>query len=206
MIARGDLLVEIGYERLAEVQEEILWLCEAAHVPVIWATLGPRGSGAEGPAFARRDHRRRHGSPRGMRHAEQGTAHHRSRSFWNSAAAGRAWPSSRYARPRIESAARPGLAVDGFSGRLLGLGHRTRTRGPNSLTCCELLVGSSPTRLTTQHVSRLLMSRSQAALLGRAVHRSLWPRMPSGSAMPTLWRDISPSRERLASIRAAASA
>ena len=38
MIARGDLLVEIGYERLAEVQEEILWLCEAAHVPVIWAT------------------------------------------------------------------------------------------------------------------------------------------------------------------------
>jgi len=38
MIARGDLAVEIGYERLAEVQEEILWLCEAAHVPVIWAT------------------------------------------------------------------------------------------------------------------------------------------------------------------------
>jgi len=38
MIARGDLLVEVGYERLAEVQEEILWLCEAAHLPVIWAT------------------------------------------------------------------------------------------------------------------------------------------------------------------------
>ena len=38
MIARGDLAVEIGYERLAEMQEEILWLCEAAHVPVIWAT------------------------------------------------------------------------------------------------------------------------------------------------------------------------
>jgi pyruvate kinase len=38
MIARGDLAVEIGYERLSEVQEEILWLCEAAHVPVIWAT------------------------------------------------------------------------------------------------------------------------------------------------------------------------
>lgn len=38
MIARGDLAVECGYERLAEVQEEILWLCEAAHVPVIWAT------------------------------------------------------------------------------------------------------------------------------------------------------------------------
>ncbi|TSA79184.1 pyruvate kinase [Deinococcus detaillensis] len=38
MVARGDLAVEIGFERLAEVQEEILWLCEAAHVPVIWAT------------------------------------------------------------------------------------------------------------------------------------------------------------------------
>ena len=38
MIARGDLAVEAGYERLAEVQEEILWLCEAAHVPAIWAT------------------------------------------------------------------------------------------------------------------------------------------------------------------------
>ncbi|MFC3481443.1 pyruvate kinase [Kocuria carniphila] len=38
MIARGDLAVETGFERLAEVQQEILWLCEAAHVPVIWAT------------------------------------------------------------------------------------------------------------------------------------------------------------------------
>ncbi|MGK2936235.1 MAG: pyruvate kinase [Solirubrobacteraceae bacterium] len=38
MIARGDLAVEIGPERLAEVQEEVLWLCEAAHVPVVWAT------------------------------------------------------------------------------------------------------------------------------------------------------------------------
>ncbi len=38
MIARGDLAVEIGHRRLAEVQEELLWLCEAAHVPVIWAT------------------------------------------------------------------------------------------------------------------------------------------------------------------------
>ena len=38
MIARGDLAVECGYERLAEVQEEILWLSEAAHLPVIWAT------------------------------------------------------------------------------------------------------------------------------------------------------------------------
>jgi len=38
MVARGDLAVEIGFERLAEVQEEILWLTEAAQVPVIWAT------------------------------------------------------------------------------------------------------------------------------------------------------------------------
>ncbi|AFY55523.1 pyruvate kinase [Rivularia sp. PCC 7116] len=38
MIARGDLAVEIGYQRLVEMQEEILWLCEAAHIPVIWAT------------------------------------------------------------------------------------------------------------------------------------------------------------------------
>jgi len=38
MVARGDLAVELGFERLAEVQEEILWLSEAAHIPVIWAT------------------------------------------------------------------------------------------------------------------------------------------------------------------------
>lgn len=38
MIARGDLAVEVGYARLSEYQEEILWICEAAHVPVIWAT------------------------------------------------------------------------------------------------------------------------------------------------------------------------
>lgn len=38
MIARGDLAAEIGFERLAEMQEEILWLCEAASVPAIWAT------------------------------------------------------------------------------------------------------------------------------------------------------------------------
>jgi len=38
MIARGDLAVEIGFERTGEIQEEILWICEAAHVPVVWAT------------------------------------------------------------------------------------------------------------------------------------------------------------------------
>jgi len=38
MIARGDLSVEIGFARTAEMQEEILWWGEAAAVPVIWAT------------------------------------------------------------------------------------------------------------------------------------------------------------------------
>lgn len=38
MTARGDLAVELGAERLSEVQEQILWLCEAALVPNIWAT------------------------------------------------------------------------------------------------------------------------------------------------------------------------
>jgi pyruvate kinase len=38
MIARGDLAVEIGFERISEVQNQILWFCEAGHIPVIWAT------------------------------------------------------------------------------------------------------------------------------------------------------------------------
>ena len=38
MIARGDLAVELGFDNLAEVQDEILLACEAAHVPVVWAT------------------------------------------------------------------------------------------------------------------------------------------------------------------------
>ena len=38
MIARGDLAAEIGFVRTAEIQEEILWIAEAAQVPVIWAT------------------------------------------------------------------------------------------------------------------------------------------------------------------------
>lgn len=38
MIARGDLAVEAGYVRLAELQQEIMWICEAASVPVVWAT------------------------------------------------------------------------------------------------------------------------------------------------------------------------
>ena len=38
MIARGDLAVEVGFDRISEVQDQILLLCEAAHIPVIWAT------------------------------------------------------------------------------------------------------------------------------------------------------------------------
>lgn len=38
MIARGDLAVEIGFERLSEIQDEIAWISEAAHTPIIWAT------------------------------------------------------------------------------------------------------------------------------------------------------------------------
>ena len=38
MIARGDLAVELSFERLAEVQEELLCFGEACHLPVIWAT------------------------------------------------------------------------------------------------------------------------------------------------------------------------
>lgn len=38
MLARGDLAVELGFEKFSEVQDEIISICEAAHVPVIWAT------------------------------------------------------------------------------------------------------------------------------------------------------------------------
>ncbi|KAI3800224.1 hypothetical protein L1987_35535 [Smallanthus sonchifolius] len=38
MIARGDLAVECGWELMADIQEQILSICGAAHVPVIWAT------------------------------------------------------------------------------------------------------------------------------------------------------------------------
>lgn len=38
MIARGDLMVECGWDQLGNIQEEILSICSAAHIPVIWAT------------------------------------------------------------------------------------------------------------------------------------------------------------------------
>ena len=72
MIARGDLAVAIGFERLAEMQEEILWLCEAAHVPVIWATQVLEEMVKSGPADARRDDRRGDGRACRVRDAQQG--------------------------------------------------------------------------------------------------------------------------------------
>ena len=48
MIARGDLAVELGGVRMAEIQEELLWLCEAAHVPVVWATQVLEGLAKKG--------------------------------------------------------------------------------------------------------------------------------------------------------------
>jgi len=38
MIARGDLAIEIGWDHIARVQEEILSICLSGHIPVIWAT------------------------------------------------------------------------------------------------------------------------------------------------------------------------
>ncbi|MEJ2005984.1 MAG: pyruvate kinase, partial [Cyclobacteriaceae bacterium] len=38
MIARGDLAVEVGWDEIGRIQQEILGICNAAHVPVIWAT------------------------------------------------------------------------------------------------------------------------------------------------------------------------
>jgi pyruvate kinase len=38
MVARGDLAIEVGWKNLAYIQEEIMRLCEAAHVPIVWAT------------------------------------------------------------------------------------------------------------------------------------------------------------------------
>jgi pyruvate kinase len=50
MIARGDLAVECGFERMAEIQEEILCCAEAAHMPVIWATQVLESMGKTGLA------------------------------------------------------------------------------------------------------------------------------------------------------------
>lgn len=38
MIARGDMAIEAGWERMGSIQREMLAICNASHVPVIWAT------------------------------------------------------------------------------------------------------------------------------------------------------------------------
>ena len=38
MIARGDLAIETGWDHIARIQHEMLAVCNAAHVPVVWAT------------------------------------------------------------------------------------------------------------------------------------------------------------------------
>lgn len=38
MIARGDLAIETGWKNFASIQEEIMRVCEAAHIPDVWAT------------------------------------------------------------------------------------------------------------------------------------------------------------------------
>lgn len=50
MIARGDLAVELGFARLTEIQEEVMWLAEAAHIPVVWATQVLEGLVKKGEA------------------------------------------------------------------------------------------------------------------------------------------------------------
>lgn len=50
MIARGDLAVELGFARMTEIQEEVLWLAEAAHLPVVWATQVLEGLVKKGEA------------------------------------------------------------------------------------------------------------------------------------------------------------
>ncbi|WP_422857752.1 pyruvate kinase [Flagellimonas sp. S174] len=48
MIARGDLALEVGWENMGQVQEEILSICSAAHVPVVWATQVLEGLAKKG--------------------------------------------------------------------------------------------------------------------------------------------------------------
>jgi pyruvate kinase len=38
MIARGDLAIETGWKNFAVIQEELLRMCKAAHIPTVWAT------------------------------------------------------------------------------------------------------------------------------------------------------------------------
>ena len=48
MIARGDLAIETGWDNIGRVQEEVLSLCQAAHVTDIWATQVMEGLAKKG--------------------------------------------------------------------------------------------------------------------------------------------------------------
>ncbi|TAI48027.1 pyruvate kinase [Flagellimonas allohymeniacidonis] len=48
MIARGDLALEVGWRNMSKVQDEILSLCGAAHIPVVWATQVLEGLAKKG--------------------------------------------------------------------------------------------------------------------------------------------------------------
>ena len=72
MIARGDLAAKCGYERMAEVQEGILWICESAAHDTYLGDSGTRGACQEGTALARRNHRRGDGKARRVRMLNKG--------------------------------------------------------------------------------------------------------------------------------------
>ncbi|MCX6235290.1 MAG: pyruvate kinase [Bacteroidetes bacterium] len=48
MIARGDMVIECGWKYMAKIQYEILRLCEAAHIPNIYATQVLEGLAKKG--------------------------------------------------------------------------------------------------------------------------------------------------------------
>ena len=73
--------------------------------------------------------------------------------------------------------------------------------------CCgDLLRASEFLRASPQVVIVSLFRTYFAVGLTFADHRDFRPRMPTGSASPTRWRDMAFPRSRLASMRAAASA
>ncbi|MEO0875381.1 MAG: pyruvate kinase, partial [Bacteroidota bacterium] len=48
MIARGDLAVETGWDQIGMVQKELVLKCNAAHIPVVWATQVLEGLAKKG--------------------------------------------------------------------------------------------------------------------------------------------------------------
>ena len=71
MIARGDLAVECGYQRLAEVQEEILWISRGGAYAGDLGDTGSRIAREEWHSVPFGNHGCGHGRARRMRHAQQ---------------------------------------------------------------------------------------------------------------------------------------